>query len=41
MVLCERLRDEGLRLESAGDNLASDGPSSLGVVRSVASWPDP
>lgn len=41
-MLCDRFRDEGLRLDSAGNNLASaDGPSSLTVVRRFTSWSDP
>jgi hypothetical protein len=41
-MLCDRFRDEGLRLDSAGNNLASaEGPSSLTVVRRFTSWSDP
>jgi hypothetical protein len=41
-VLWERFREGGVRLESAGTNLASAGrPSSLAVVRSFTSKPDP
>ena len=41
-MLWERFREAGLRLESAGTNLATgDRPSSLAVVRSFTSRPDP